>query len=93
MSYLALRPLGGLLLALTVSQAAHAVEPAARQTSNPYYVSGLMTLDKALALQPNTGKAKNVILFIGDGMGISTIVASRIHEGQSRGVDLSLIHI
>jgi len=87
MSYLALRPLGGLLLALTVSQAAHAAEPAARQTSNPYYVSGLMTLDKALALQPNTGKAKNVILFIGDGMGISTIVASRIHEGQSRGVD------
>lgn len=30
-------------------------------------------------------KAKNVILFIGDGMGISTITAARILEGQMRG--------
>jgi len=30
-------------------------------------------------------KAKNVILFIGDGMGISTITAARIYEGQKRG--------
>ncbi|MEQ8411855.1 MAG: alkaline phosphatase [Erythrobacter sp.] len=32
-----------------------------------------------------SGKAKNVILFIGDGMGISTITAARIYEGQKRG--------
>ena len=30
-------------------------------------------------------KAKNVILFLGDGMGITTITASRILEGQMRG--------
>lgn len=30
-------------------------------------------------------KAKNVILFIGDGMGITTITAARILEGQMRG--------
>lgn len=30
-------------------------------------------------------KAKNVILFIGDGMGISTVTAARIFDGQSRG--------
>lgn len=30
-------------------------------------------------------KAKNVILFIGDGMGVTTITASRILEGQMRG--------
>lgn len=29
--------------------------------------------------------AKNVILFIGDGMGISTVTAARIFDGQSRG--------
>lgn len=29
--------------------------------------------------------AKNVILFIGDGMGISTVTAARIYDGQSRG--------
>lgn len=32
-------------------------------------------------------RAKNVILFIGDGMGVSTITAARIFEGQQRGVD------
>lgn len=31
------------------------------------------------------GKAKNVILFIGDGMGVSTITAARILEGQMQG--------
>src|SRR6476469_10002619 len=31
------------------------------------------------------GVAKNVILFLGDGMGISTVTASRIYEGQTRG--------
>lgn len=30
-------------------------------------------------------KAKNVILFVGDGMGISTLTAARILEGQLRG--------
>jgi alkaline phosphatase len=34
---------------------------------------------------PAERKAKNVILFIGDGMGISTITAARIYEGQKRG--------
>ena len=31
-------------------------------------------------------KAKNVILFIGDGMGISTITTARIFDGQSKGM-------
>lgn len=34
---------------------------------------------------PAEPKAKNVILFIGDGMGIATITAARIYEGQKRG--------
>ncbi|TAD74237.1 MAG: alkaline phosphatase [Sphingomonadales bacterium] len=34
---------------------------------------------------PAQPKAKNVILFIGDGMGISTITAARIYEAQKRG--------
>jgi alkaline phosphatase len=36
-------------------------------------------------LTSRKGKAKNVILFLGDGMGISTITAARIFEGQRRG--------
>lgn len=34
---------------------------------------------------PKTGVAKNVILFVGDGMGVSTVTAARIFDGQSRG--------
>lgn len=34
---------------------------------------------------PEEPRAKNVILFIGDGMGISTITAARIYEAQKRG--------
>lgn len=34
---------------------------------------------------PAQPRAKNVILFIGDGMGISTITAARIYDGQKRG--------
>ena len=45
-------------------------------------------LARRLAIQPITGKAKNVIiLFVGDGMSISTVTAARIYEGQKRGVD------
>lgn len=33
------------------------------------------------------GTAKNVILFIGDGMGVSTVTATRIFNGQLNGVD------
>ena len=35
--------------------------------------------------QKNTKKAKNVILFLGDGLGFSTILAARIHKGQLHG--------
>jgi len=42
-------------------------------------------LQSYLAHRPNEGQAKNIILFIGDGMGISTLTASRILEGQQQG--------
>jgi alkaline phosphatase len=43
------------------------------------FISGSKTL------APRKGIAKNVILFLGDGMGVSTITAARILEGQRRG--------
>ncbi len=30
-------------------------------------------------------RAENIILFIGDGMGVSTVTAARIFDGQSQG--------
>ncbi|MCW8196560.1 alkaline phosphatase [Proteobacteria bacterium 005FR1] len=57
------------------------------QTESPeaWFESGQQELQRAIAQQANTGRAKNVILFVGDGMGISTVTAARIYEGQRRG--------
>ncbi|MDP3854197.1 MAG: alkaline phosphatase [Phenylobacterium sp.] len=46
-----------------------------------------VTLCGAAASAQAAERAKNVILFIGDGMGVSTLTAARIFEGQRRGVD------
>ncbi|MDO6694710.1 alkaline phosphatase [Aliiglaciecola sp. 3_MG-2023] len=43
--------------------------------------------DSAQTIEQLRGKAKNVILFVGDGMGISTVTASRILAGQLNGND------
>jgi alkaline phosphatase len=48
---------------------------------------GEAALISAQKVVPNNNHAKNVILFIGDGMGISTITAARIFEGQQYGRD------
>ncbi|KAM7247652.1 hypothetical protein CapIbe_001605 [Capra ibex] len=42
-------------------------------------------LDVAKKLQPIQTAAKNVILFLGDGMGVSTVTAARILKGQMAG--------
>lgn len=52
-----------------------------------WYESGQQALRDAKRLCPEGGRAKNVILFVGDGMGISTVTASRILEGQMNGQD------
>lgn len=41
-------------------------------------------LRRVLQKQWNTNIAKNVILFLGDGMGISTVTAARIYKGQQQ---------
>ncbi|XP_033751098.1 uncharacterized protein LOC117335220 isoform X2 [Pecten maximus] len=43
------------------------------------------TLKEALQAKNNMNVAKNVILFIGDGMGVSTVTAARIYKGQRMG--------
>ncbi|CAN2387965.1 alkaline phosphatase [Pristimantis euphronides] len=47
---------------------------------------GRQTLEEALRLQRlNMNVARNLILFLGDGMGISTVTATRILKGQMNG--------
>jgi alkaline phosphatase len=57
------------------------------QADNAYYVAAEATLAAALARQPIEGRARNVIIFVGDGMSVPTVTAARILEGQMRGVD------
>ena len=57
------------------------------QTNDAYFCAAQAALQERLRVTPNTNRAKNVILFVGDGMGISTVTAGRIYEGQKRGVD------
>ncbi|MGL4579239.1 MAG: alkaline phosphatase [Shewanella xiamenensis] len=54
---------------------------------NQWYVDAQARVTKADGLSVNNevGAAKNVILFVGDGMGVSTITAARILEGQLKG--------
>jgi alkaline phosphatase len=48
----------------------------------------IAVLDRKLVNElPNILRAKNVILFVGDGMGVSTVTASRILDGQLKGKD------
>ena len=42
-------------------------------------------LDKMLKMTPNLNVAKNVVFFLGDGMGITTVTAGRVRKGQQKG--------
>ncbi|MGZ4968288.1 MAG: alkaline phosphatase [Methylobacter sp.] len=61
------------------------VVQAAEPTPADWFNAGRQTVTDAKHLHSNERQAKNVILFIGDGMGISTITASRIYDGQQKG--------
>ena len=56
-------------------------------TSAGYMNAGQAELARLEADKPNNNKARNVIIFIGDGMGVSTLTAGRIFEGQQLGLD------
>ncbi|MEZ5425941.1 MAG: alkaline phosphatase [Pyrinomonadaceae bacterium] len=55
------------------------------ETPETWKRDGEAAISRAKNLSFKRRKAKNVILFIGDGMGISTLTAARILEGQLRG--------
>lgn len=57
-----------------------------KQAADPYYQRAETAVTSRLA-EGHVAQAKNVIIFVGDGMGISTITAARIYAGQKRGLD------
>lgn len=61
------------------------IAQAADPTPAEWFSAGRQAVIDAKGLTKVDKKAKNVILFVGDGMGISTITASRILDGQQKG--------
>ncbi|NXA63502.1 PPBN protein, partial [Mohoua ochrocephala] len=59
--------------------------PDAEKTPSYWNKGARRRLELALALQPAAQRAKNIILFMGDGMGLSTMSAARIYKGQLSG--------
>lgn len=82
------------LLACENDQTQHAVnkpslEHTHQSSANIWFVNGQETIQQAIKqhqrINNNKGSAKNIILFVGDGMGISTVTAARILQGQRNG--------
>jgi alkaline phosphatase len=57
-----------------------------------YRAQGEAALDGLKAEPAPRARARNVIIFIGDGMGVSTLTAARIFAGQSMGRDGESYH-
>lgn len=74
---------GMLVAALPVPSGAPAVQ--GPESVKDWYEAGQRFIRDAERLKPQLGQARNVILFVGDGMGISTLTAARILEGQLQG--------
>jgi alkaline phosphatase len=68
--------------AMHPAEASQDVFPAPHSDRHLWYAHGQAAVDKNSHMRPNNRPAKNVILFVGDGMGVSTVSAARILSGQ-----------
>jgi len=83
------------LLASLLAAHAVAAEPAsplgsperaaATRAADPWFRSGQAAVAATRARAPHAGRARNVILFVGDGMSPTTVTAARIRAGQLAG--------
>jgi alkaline phosphatase len=71
--------------ALAAALAAAGGSGAAAGGDPDWQAQGRAAVARALSLSHDTGRARNVVLFVGDGMGIATVTAARILDGQLRG--------
>lgn len=71
--------------ACVLAQSVFAEDAVLEESPEMWREQGRAVILDAYNAQRIENKAKNVILFIGDGMGISTVTASRILDGQMRG--------
>lgn len=75
-------------LSLFIASTAAAQESASHpSTTEAYRAQARAELARLEQNRPVERPARNVIIFIGDGMGVSTLTAARIYEGQRAGAD------
>ncbi|MDA9232121.1 alkaline phosphatase, partial [Porticoccaceae bacterium] len=90
-------PLAVSLFALQGCDTNNSISDAATENSSPlthmdnsWYVESAAKVEDIhtamTQLSKNRGAAKNIILFIGDGMSIGTVTAARILDGQQKGM-------
>lgn len=72
-------------LGLTLFQSGCITETSEKSNSTRQTVESQDENPQKKSEKSENNSAKNVILFVGDGMGISTITAARIFDGQSQG--------
>ncbi|CAM4653686.1 unnamed protein product [Leuciscus chuanchicus] len=73
------------VFALAAFDGCLSASPVEEQNPNFWYGKAKEALDASLSMMPKMQRAHNLILFLGDGMGISTITAARIMKGQMDG--------
>ncbi|XP_064241591.1 intestinal-type alkaline phosphatase-like [Passer domesticus] len=62
-----------------------AVIPAEEENPSFWYKQAAAAIDASFKIQPRINEAKNLIIFLGDGFGVSTITATRILKAQQQG--------
>lgn len=75
----------GVVAALSLCVSSLASTGAFAESRDEWFAQGQAKLRQLQKQKTNNRGAKNVILFVGDGMGVSTVTAARILEGQLRG--------
>ncbi|QYK02332.1 alkaline phosphatase [Shewanella psychrotolerans] len=78
-----IKRLAALISCSLVSMAANSAALPSVQSDSPWFKDSAQLVTEKANLETKT-KAKNVILFVGDGMGISTLTAARIYQGQQQ---------
>ncbi len=86
MKSFAQRGIAAVLCAALAAPAAPVLAETPNETKETFFARGRADVEANARIQPNKRRAKNVILFLGDGMGVSTITAARILDGQMRGM-------
>lgn len=72
-----------MLAACATSSGPTHIAAAPPQANDAYFQAAA----QRVAALPAPARARNVILFIGDGMGVATVTAARIYAGQRQGID------